>query len=162
MASDYLLVIEGIQGESQDAKFKESIEIDSFSWGASHPGSFAFGTGGATGKVNFQDMHFTVRANKASPNLMLAVALGKHIGKATLRVRKATGDGGQQEYYTVELTDVLISSYQSSGHAGDHSIPNEQFSLNFAKIEFQYKPQTEKGALGPAVTAKYDIPAQSK
>jgi type VI secretion system secreted protein Hcp len=162
MATDYLLVIEGIQGESLDSKFKESIEIDSFGWGASHPGSFAFGTGGATGKVNFQDMQFSIRANKASPNLMLAVATGKHIGKATLRVRKATGDSGQQEYYTVEMTDVLVSSYQSSGHAGDHSIPTEQFSLNFAKIEFQYKPQDAKGTLGAAITAKYDIGAQTK
>ena len=162
MASDYLLVIEGVQGEAPDAKFKDSIEIASFSWGASHPGSFASGTGGGTGKVNFQDAHFTISANKASPNLMIATATGKHIGKATLRVRKATGDGGQQEYYTVEFTDVLVSSYQSSGHTGDHSIPTDSFSLNFAKIEFVYKPQDAKGTLGAAITGKYDIAAQTK
>jgi type VI secretion system secreted protein Hcp len=160
MANDYLLVIEGILGESPDAQFKDSIEVHSFAWGANHPGSFAQGTGGSTGRVSFQDMHFTIRANKASPNLMGAVATGKHIGKATLHVRKATGAGGQQEYYTVEVTDVLVSSYQSSGQSGDDAIPVDAFSLNFAKIKFDYKPQTSKGVLGAAITQEFDIVAQ--
>jgi len=160
MASDYLLEIEGIKGESQDAKHKETIEIDSVSWGLNHPGSFAFGTGGSTGKASFQDIHFTTRVNKASPVLAMSCATGKHIDKATLYVRKATGGGGQQEYYKVELRDILISSYQSGGHSGDDSIPTDQFSLNFAKIEFIYKPQTDKGALGADIIMKYDVAGQ--
>jgi type VI secretion system secreted protein Hcp len=160
MASDYLLEIDGIKGEAQDAKHKETIEIESFSFGASHPGSFAQGTGGSTGKVSFQDIHFTTKVNKASPILMTSCATGKHISKATLYVRKATGTGGQQEYYKVELQEVLISSYQSGGHAGDDSIPVDQFSLNFAKIEYVYKPQDAKGALGADITGKFDIPGQ--
>ena len=38
-ASDYLLEIEGIKGESQDSKHKETIEISSFSWGMSNSGA---------------------------------------------------------------------------------------------------------------------------
>ena len=34
MASDYLLEIDGIKGESSDKAFKEAIELESFSWGA--------------------------------------------------------------------------------------------------------------------------------
>jgi len=162
MASDYLLEIDGIKGEAQDSKHKDTIEIDSFSWGLSHPGSFASGTGGSTGKASFQDIHFSTRANKASTQLAIACATGKHIDKATLYVRKATGGGGQQEYYKIELKEVLISSYQSGGHAGDDSIPGDQFSLNFAKIEFIYKPQTEKGALGADQIMKYDVAAQKQ
>lgn len=160
MASDYLLEIEGIKGESQDSKHKETIEIDSFSWGVTHPGSFAHGTGGSTGRANFQDIHFTTKVNKASPVVTLSCATGKHIDKATLYVRKATGSGGQQEYYKIELRDVLISSYQSGGHSGDNSMPSDQFSLNFAQIEFVYKPQDSKGTLGADITMKYDVAAQ--
>jgi type VI secretion system secreted protein Hcp len=160
MASDYLLEIEGIKGEAQDSKHKDTIEVDSFSWGLSHPGSFASGTGGSTGKASFQDIHFSTRANKASTQVGIACATGKHIDKATLYVRKATGGGGQQEYYKIELKEVLVSSYQSGGHSGDDSIPVDQFSLNYAKIEFVYKPQTEKGALGPDQIMKYDVSAQ--
>ena len=161
MASDYLLEIDGIKGESQDSKHKETIEIASFSTGVAHPGDFRSNTGGSTGKANFQDAHFTTRVNKASANLLQACAMGKHIGKATLYVRKATGEG-QQEYLKIELTDVLVSSYQIGGHDGDDSIPGDQFSLNYAKIEFVYKPQTDKGALGPEVSMKYDIAAQKR
>ena len=160
MASDYLLEIDGIKGESQDSKHKETIEIDSFSWGVTHPGSFAHNTGGSTGRSSFHDINLTTKVNKASPNVMLAAATGKHINKATLYVRKATGTGGQQEYYRIEFEDVLISSYQSGGHSGDDSIPIDQFSLNFAKIQYVYKPQDAKGTLGADITAKYDLAAQ--
>lgn len=162
MPSDYLLVIDGIKGEAQDAKHKESIEIESFSFGVTHPGSMIRGTGGSTGRSTFQDFHFTTKANKSSPNLLLACATGKHIGKATLHVRKATGDGGQLEYYKVTLEDGLVSSYQTGGHEGGDSIPTDQFSINFAKIEFAYKPQTNKGAMEADITVKYDIQAQQK
>jgi type VI secretion system secreted protein Hcp len=155
-----LLEIEGIKGEAQDSKFNETVEIESFSFGASHPGSFAIGTGGGTGKVNMQDVHLSTKVSKASPNLFQACASGKHINKATLHVRKATGDGGQQEYMTLNLEHILVSSYQSGGHAGDsntETLPTEQFSLNFAIVKFEYKPQDNTGKLGAAVTGKWDL-----
>ncbi len=34
MATDFLLMIDGIKGESQQDKHKDEIEIESFSWGA--------------------------------------------------------------------------------------------------------------------------------
>ena len=51
MASDYLLEIDGIKGESKDSKHPGTLEITSFSWHASNPGSFSIGTGGGSGKV---------------------------------------------------------------------------------------------------------------
>ena len=59
MASDYLLEIDGIKGESTDEKHKDKLEIDSFSWGVSNSGSMGRGGGGGTGKAEFQDVHFT-------------------------------------------------------------------------------------------------------
>ena len=59
MASDYLLELDGIKGESLDEKHKDKIEIDSFSWGVSNDGNMGRGGGGGTGKANFQDLHFT-------------------------------------------------------------------------------------------------------
>ncbi len=41
LASDYLLVLDGIKGESADASHPGAIEIQSFSWGASNPGRVA-------------------------------------------------------------------------------------------------------------------------
>lgn len=157
MASDYLLEIDGIKGESKDDKHKDTIEVDSFSWGESNPGSFAAGAGGGAGKVAFQDLHATSRVNKASPLLAKACATGQHIKKATLYVRKAGGD--QVDYYKVIMEDILISSYQSGGSAGSDAVPTDQFSLNFAKIEFDYAPQKEDGKLDSPVVFKYDLKA---
>ena len=49
MASDYLLELDGIKGESLDEKHKDKIEIDSFSWGVSNDGNMGRGGGGGRG-----------------------------------------------------------------------------------------------------------------
>jgi type VI secretion system secreted protein Hcp len=160
MASDYLLEIDGIKGESKDDKHAGTIEISSFSWGATNTGTSASGTGGGAGKVSFQDLHFTTSVNKASPLLMLACASGQHIKKAVLFVRKQGGD--QQEFYTITLEDVLVSSYQSGGSEGSHAIPTDQFSLNFTSIKFEYKPQKPDGSLDSAINAGWNVKTNKK
>ena len=67
---DYFLKIEGIDGESADAKHKGDIQLESFSWGETNSGSHSSGGGGGAGKVSMQDFHFVMTANKASPKLM--------------------------------------------------------------------------------------------
>ena len=160
MASDYLLEIDGNKGESNDAKHPGTIEVDSFRWGETNAGSHGAGGGGGAGKVNFQDLHFTTSVNKSSPLLALACATGQHIKKAVLFVRKQGGD--QQEFYTITLEDLLVSSYQSGGHSGSNALPADQVSLNFAKIKFEYRPQKPDGSLDSAVSAGYDLKANKK
>jgi type VI secretion system secreted protein Hcp len=136
---DYFLKLDGIQGESTDAAHKGEIEILSFSWGET--ASVDRGGGGAGGKVEMQDFHFTANFNKASPALFQACATGRHIkiGVLTGRgVRKAGGDS----FYKVSMTDIIISSYQTGG-AGD-AVPTDQFSLNFAKIEYNGLPAVQR------------------
>lgn len=160
MASDYFLKIEGIEGESQDAKHRGEIEIDSFSFGATQVGAHAGGGGGGAGKVSMQDFHFTMKVNKASPKLFLACATGEHIKKAVLTCRKAGKE--QQEFYMVKMEDFLVSSYQTGGSGHGDVIPTDQISLNFAKIEFEYKPQKADGTLDAPVKAGYDLKANKK
>lgn len=155
MATDFLLEIDGIKGESQDDKHKGTIEVDSFSWGVSNAGSHASGSGGGAGKASFQDIHFTCSVGKAAPILALSCASGKHISKAVLHVRKQ-GEK-QQEYYTLTLHDLLVSSYQSGDAAGGSSVPTDQFSLNYAKVKYEYKPQKTDGTLDAPVTMTWDL-----
>lgn len=155
MASDFLLEIDGIKGESNDSKHKETIEIESFSWGVSNSGSHSAGSGGGAGKASFQDLHCTANVNKASPVLMLSCANGKHIKKAVLFVRKQGKE--QQEFYTVTLEDLLVSSYQSGDSTGGNPVPTDQFSLNFAKIKYEYKLQKADGSLGAPSTGTWNL-----
>lgn len=160
MATDYLLLLDGIKGESKDHKHKDEIDIDSFSWGVTQTGGQAYGGGGGAGKAAFSDMHLTAKASVAGPNLMLACAAGQHIKKAVLTVRKAGGD--QQEYYIVKMEDCLVSSYQSGGSAGGDSVPTDQFSINYAKIEYDYKVQKPDGTMVGGAKSGWDVKANKK
>ena len=159
MATDYFLKLEGINGESQDAKHKGEIQLETWNWGASNAASFGVGSGGGAGKVSMQDFHFTMPVNMASPKLMLACSTGEHIKTATLTARKAGGD--QQEYFKITFSDVLVSSYNVSGHSTD-TLPNDSIGLAFSKIEYEYKPQKVDGTLDAATKVGYDIKANKK
>jgi len=154
-AVDYFLKLDGIDGESADSKHKGEIDIQSFSWGATQSGTFAGGGGGGAGKVAMQDFHFVMQVNKASPKLMLACANGEHIPKAVMICRKAGKE--QQEYMKWTFSDVLVSSYQTGGSGQSDIVPMDQISLNYAKVEFEYKEQKADGTLGGTVKAGWDL-----
>lgn len=156
-AVDYFLKLDGIDGESGDSKHKGEIEILSYSFGASQAGTHGSGGGGGAGKAVFQDFHFVMNASKASPKLMLACATGQHIKKAVLVARKAGKE--QQEYMKWTFTDLLVSSYQTGGSGNGGPVPSEQISMNYAKIEIEYKEQKADGTLGGTVKAGYDVKA---
>jgi type VI secretion system secreted protein Hcp len=152
-AVDLFLKIDGIQGESNDAKHANEIDVDAFSWGETNVVSHAAGGGGGAGKVAMQDFHFTKRLDMASPVLFLACASGKHFPKAILSARKA-GEG-QQDYLVITLSEVVVSSYQVGGaESGEAGV--DQTSLAFSRIVFEYRPQKPDGSLAPAVKAGWD------
>ena len=155
-AVDYFIKFDGIKGESADAKHKDEIDVESWSWGETHAGA-APSSGGGAGKVSMQDFHFVMRLNRASPSLMKACATGQHIKMATLSGRKA--GKGQQEYLTFKFHDVLVSSVQTGGSEDTDVVPTDQVSFNFAKIEVEYKPEKADGSLGLAVQFRYDLKA---
>jgi type VI secretion system secreted protein Hcp len=155
MAIDYFLKIDGVSGESVDSKHKGEIDVESWSWGESNPTQpGGGGGGGGSGKVQIQDLVFTTRFSKASPQLILACASGKHFKSAVLTARKA--GKGQQEFLTFSLSDVLVSTYQTGGAGGD-VLPGDAVSLNFAKIQVEYKPQNPDGSLGSSIKAGWDV-----
>ena len=157
---DYFLKIEGVDGESTDDKHKGEIELESWSVGATNGGSFSSGAGGGTGKVIMGDFNLVKKTDKASAKLLAACCTGEHLKKATLVCRKAGGD--QQEFLTVVLSPILVSSFQTSGAAGSDVIPTEQISLNYGKIEYKYKEQKPDGSLGGEVIGGWDVTTNKK
>ncbi len=154
---DYFLKIQGIEGESKDHKHKNEIELESWSWGESQLGTGHAGGGHGAGKVSGQDFHFVMKINKASPKLMCGCATGEHYKEATLIARKAGKD--QQEFLKIKFTDLLVSSFQTGGSAHSDIVPTDQVSINFAKMEMEYKEQNQDGTLGGATKAGYDFKA---
>lgn len=139
---DYFLKIEGIEGESQDTKHKNEIDVLSWSWGESNVGSESFGGGGGSGKVHMEDFNFSMKTSKASPKLLKFCADGSHITKAVLTCRKA--GKGQQEYLKITFNECLISGFHTGGSQGD-IIPIDQISLNYDEINYEYFVQGADG-----------------
>jgi type VI secretion system secreted protein Hcp len=157
MADQWFLKIDGVDGESTDAKHKGEIDILSWAWGLTQPSSG--GGGGGAGKANFQDFSFAARISKASPRLFLAAAMGEHFKSAMLTGVRTTGKGKGNPFLTYKLSDVTVTSDQHSDSEG--SAPTEQFALGYAKLEVTYTPTTAAGTVGPPIVAGFDL-RQSK
>ena len=158
MAADYFLQITGIAGESTDAKHKNWIDVEAWSWGETNTGPVSAGGGAGAGKVQMQDFQFTTRVSKASPALFLACANGQHMKEAKLAAVKA--GAMQQEFLTWTFSDVLVSGYQTGGAEGD--LVMDSVSLTFSKIQVEYKAQKADGSLDKAITAGWDQKASKK
>ena len=149
--ADYFLKIDGIPGESADAKHKDEIELVAFSWGLTQPGAARGSVGGAA-RAHFKDFQFVMRVNKASPQLFLATVSGKHIKEASLSVRRAVKK--QIEYLKIKFNDVFITSFEQ---AGGQDAPEETVAFDFGTIAIDYMPQGPQGAPGSAVQAGWDL-----
>jgi type VI secretion system secreted protein Hcp len=157
MAVDMFLKLDGVPGESQDQKFKDHIEILSFSWGATQQGAYHTGTGGGAGKVNIQEPSFTHWVDKASTVLLQMCVSGKHIGKGEFIARRAGADGKQQPYLNLKFEDLIVASIQTAGNGGGDDRMTEHFTLNFKKFEIVYTTQDNKGAAQPSNPVKWDL-----
>jgi type VI secretion system secreted protein Hcp len=154
VAVDYFLKIDGVSGESGDAKHKGEIQLESFSWGETNLGGGGPGGGGGAGKVQMQDLVVTMVVSKASPKLMLSCATGKHHKEAVLTARR-TGKA-QQEFLVFKFKDVVVTSYQTGGSA-QADVPVDQASLGFSTIQLEYRPQKADGSLDTPVKAGWDL-----
>ncbi len=159
MAFDAFLKIDGIPGESSDAKHAEWVEIVSFSHSMDQPASAtASSAGGATAeRVNHGTFNFAHLLDKASPKLYEACCTGKHIKEVTLELCRSGGD--KMKYMEVKLEQVLISKVAPSGTSGE-GFPSEEVKLSYGKIKWTYTQQKRAdGAGGGNVSAGWDLTA---
>lgn len=164
MAIDMFLKLDGIDGESTDDVHKKEIQLVSCTLlNLANPASVGTGTTGlSAGKVNFQDIACTARSSKASPELFMAVATGKHIAKATIVFRKSGGDE-KVEYIKAELEKVFVTHYSVSELADSNGETLDQFALAFAKVKYIYTPQkTDGGGADAPAEMAYDLELNKK
>ena len=156
---DFYVKIEGIEGESKDSKHKGWIDVLSFSYGVSQSSSAFTGGGSGVGKASFDALVFEHYADKATPNLMQYCASGKHVGEVKLEAAKV-GDGSQV-YFTITLSDAIITHAGPSGSTEDARV-KETVGMSYAKIKVEVKEQNANGSLGAAVTGAWDVKQNQK
>jgi type VI secretion system secreted protein Hcp len=153
MAVDYFLKLDGIPGESRDAKHRGQIELQSFSWGEVHH-RLSAGSGAAATRVAVQDLLFVARVSKASPRIFLACAAGTRIPSAVLTACRS--GRAAQDFLVYSLTEVIVSSYQTGGIESADG-PVDQVSLSFGRLAVQYRARKANGSLEPPVSAGWDV-----
>ena len=89
---------------------------------------------------------------------MLACATGQHFKAAQLTARKA--GKAKADFLTFSLQDVLVTTYEVG--ASVESGPLDSSSLNFGRIEVEYKEQKADGSLGASTKAGWDVKANKK
>lgn len=157
MASDYYVLINGVNGESQASGMTNYIEIDSFSFGASAPPDIGGSTGLSAGKPSLSEFSFSCALDKASPSILNNLYNGKHIANATFVGRKTGGGGTPYNYLEVVMTNCITTSHHTGG-GGSGSLPTISVSLAYKKIEYSYFTQdTSSGSTTNAGSASYDI-----
>jgi len=157
MAVDFYLKLDGITGESTSDGHTGEIELASWSFAASNPPNIGSATGGAgTGKTSLSHINCSAPMSKASGFLFEYCANGKHMKTAKLTCRKA-GEK-QQDFVVIDLEEVYISSYQTSGNAGSDA-PYDNFALAYGKITFDYKEQSKDGTTKSAGAKSWDLRA---
>jgi type VI protein secretion system component Hcp len=139
-AVDAYLRIDGTPGTSPSKP--GWIELRSWRFGAGR--GMAAPTGEASDRQSSAPGGGEIKLTKAhdatSPLLRQCAANGCHYGKAEIIVRKA----GEQAYLRYQLTDVMISSYQS----GSGERTPESVTLKFSKIELQSQGQQPERPAG--------------
>jgi type VI secretion system secreted protein Hcp len=160
MAVNIHVKIDSIDGMSMVSGFEKQIQAESYSWGMTQTTNFAASGGGGAGKVNMGDLTFEHVVDAASPKLILACCQGTHLASAVLTCSKVGSDG--VNFFTITLTDVLVSSVKSQGeNTGD--TPTESVSLAFAQYKVEYQAQDNKGAKqGGAITAAFNVQTNKK
>jgi type VI secretion system secreted protein Hcp len=150
-AVDMFLKIDGVTGESVDAKHKGEIDVLAWSWGETKttvPAHIGAGAGNSTSKplACITDLAFTKYIDESTPHLITSGVKNDFFASAKLTVRKA-GDV-PLEYFTITMTNVSIVSYQT-GSTGTQDRLTENIVLHFNAAHGEYIPQDPRsGAIG--------------
>jgi type VI secretion system secreted protein Hcp len=137
------LKLDGISGDSTTLPHRGEIELLSYFWSESMSASVTAGSRAGAGKINMQDVMVTMFSSTATPKLFVTAASGTHIRNATITLSRVN-TSGIQDLVTWKLSDVMISSYKTFFEKGKDARSRDELTLNFSKIEVEYKPTGSK------------------
>jgi type VI secretion system secreted protein Hcp len=138
-----------INGEAQDDKHKNEIEVLAWSWGMQ--GKSSIGGGAATGKATIRELRIVKNVDKASTALMGALRTNEVIKEGILTLRK-TGTS-KIEYMKITISDGRVMAFDvEAGDESGGSALVERVSFSFNKIAIEYTPQGADGMPQGATT----------
>jgi type VI secretion system secreted protein Hcp len=160
--ADIYMTFPTVKGEGSSAGGPGTIEISSFSWGATNTSSSGSGGGGGSGKVKFSTVTVTKVLDSTSPVFFAATTAGRHFTTVTLSIRRfvPSGEAPTSDALDIQLNNAWVTSYSmSSGGAGSNQAPTETITIAYAAIQMLYTPAipSNPGQPGGPVGAGWNL-----
>jgi len=159
MASQIVLKLTGVTGESLVANHVGEIDVLSFSHGLINPSSVSTGGGSGTGKVDFSSITIQKQTDLASAKLILNCANGNHFDQGIMTVIESGGTS-TVEFLVYTLGQVFIDSV-SVGESSGGGKPSESVSMSFATIDVVYWSQNAQGGKDQKTEIGWDVKANA-
>jgi type VI protein secretion system component Hcp len=140
------LKLDKIESDATDKNHKGWIACESYTAGSSR--GVMTKNGAAMQRradgAKLREVTLRMKAHKGSPKVFLASVFGP-AQKATIHVTRSADTTGTDNFLSVELSDVYVSSYAVE-YNGD--VPWETVTLNYTEIKKVYKLSKSDGAAG--------------
>ena len=159
MAIDAYLKIEGINGESEDDKHRNWIEVSNVLYAVHQPRAEVLSTAGGhtNARAELYPISFKKLADISSPVLLQTCAAGKTIPKAVFEFMRADGNGTPIPYFKIEIENLLIANVTPD--SGDGGVIQEQVQLAYAKVKWSYTRQSMRGGTQGNTSGGWDCSA---
>ncbi len=154
---DVLVIkIDGIEGEATIEKYEKQIMCQSFSHSVhNHLHTDVSNVGRARGRVEHTDFTITKYADKSSPLLNYKCCMGANLGTVTFTVLRASGQAAHTPQMIYTLENTMVSNIAIAGGGSDS--PVESVSLNYTKIKWEVKVQSENMAEPGSIASEWDV-----
>lgn len=148
MASDALLTIKEIRGESKDFALPGAIHLQSFTWHLEAP----FSGTQRSGAVNVGALVVVKHTDDSSVDLMDYLLRNRVIAKASLVVRKA----GEKplDFYIVNIFDAAVKSI---GKSFVEETVVETIAFVFQRFKFEAREQSSRGSAAGHKMIEYSV-----
>lgn len=154
------LLIDDIPGESKRVDHEDEIDVRGVHWAIAQSSSSARGSGRTQSRAQVESLTCIKETDASSVYLALACMQGKSLPKATLALRKDSGDA-HLDYLVITMENVVVSGFEmmNDGESEDNQVVSERLSLSFEKVHMKYTIQADDHSAGDEHETEFDIVA---
>ena len=147
------LKLPGITGDVTVEGQQGTIEVLSRSGNVQEPVTGSAGGSRARSLPVFSDLMIHKRLDRSSPARFLALVKGSLLGSGVITFLR-TDQGGFTTFFTITLTNVLLTKFQTGDSENEVLAGREQINLNYERIELKDEVTGQSACWNiPAATA---------
>lgn len=141
MASDLLMLVDGLKGEANDPDWPDAMALNSWSLGAQRNPVSAMGGQRGFSDTHVSDLTVTCGIDQMTTGITAMCVVTKEQPKTVQLIQRRPGGGATGEtFLKITLTNTIFTSVQYV--STDAALPAVSISMAYEQIEFEYLPQS--------------------